>query len=45
MGTGRGTLREVRDKKGDFRVSQGRVGGTTGRSVTGRWALGEVRDG
>ena len=41
---GRRTLGEVRDKSGETRGGQGRVGGHLGRSVTGRGTLEEVLD-
>ena len=54
-GTGRGTLKEVRDGSGDPRGCPERFGGHSGRSGTGRGpselpgtgrgTLGEVRDG
>ena len=55
MGTGRGTLgevrkgrwtlRKVRDGLGDPQGGPARVGGLSGSSETGRGTLGEVRDG
>ena len=42
--TGRGTLLEVWDGKGDTRGGPGQVGGPSGRSGMGRGTHGEVRD-
>ena len=39
------TLGEVRDGSGNPRGGQGRVGRSTGKSVTGRGTLGKVKDG
>ena len=41
---GRGTFGEVRNGSLDPRGSQGRIGGTSRRSWTGRGTLGEVQD-
>ena len=43
-GTGRGTLREIRNGSGDSLVGLVRVGGPSGRFEMGRGTLGEVLD-